>query len=319
MREGIAFVLLALTLGCAAKGEPKSPANAASQAEGTSPDNKPLLTALVCPKPDQKSVFDVAALFGVDAQTSARVERVLQMTKELQASTASLERDTRSACADVTRDLGGSVTPTKHPCEAAMEELGRWRKRLSSGTRLLVQVRGVACGVDRASLERCAGECLTGLPNVDSSVECGVDLAPRCTGTLGFPNAGSACATQCGVRALRSFSCSAEVDVRFEGAGDTMPNLDGLRKDLPRVVSIATGIAPRVERLGKDIAGVIDELASTIDQLTSHKPKTEKLVIAGATLATCVAPELGNTLRAAKTLQAEVGHAVSLHRAFTID
>lgn len=259
---------------------------------------------------------DTAALFGVDAKTAARIEQVVELAGELKATATRLDEQTRTLCMTLASDLDPTPVPTGvHPCTAAVQRFEAFSRKLPAGGKLEVNVRGVTCGVPRRALEQCAGECLTGKPGVTSAVSCGAAPDQPCRLEASFPNASPTCATRCSTRALVLSACSADLDVRISTTAEGLaPTVDALRRDLPKLVALGGELAPKAVRASKQAAQLVDDLAGTIDSVTSSGNKSERRVVAFAALASCIAPELAETVRAGTQLQTSVDAAVSLHR-----
>ena len=266
----------------------------------------------------------MATLFGVDEALAGRLERTVKLASELEAATAALASGVDKACASLATDLEPTPIPNGAPaCEVALRRLGSFRERLASaGARLVVVVKGVRCSAPKAVLEQCAGECVTGLRGVVSRVECGSggagDGPLACSGELSLPNAPAACLARCKTRALQSLACSADVDVRLEGASED-PRMaavvERLRLSVPPLVGFATDAAARIADIARAVPPLVDDLGTAIDAMTSA-PKSDRRLAVGAALAVCFAPplaravkasaRLGTTLDGAKQLQAKL-------------
>src|SRR5690606_24860427 len=106
-------------------------------------------------------------------------------------------------------------------------------------------VQSVSCSLDPSAVQACAGECLTGQVGVVSQVECAA-AEGGCGLDFSLPNASSACATQCAVRALGLAQCSARVDVHFDGPGaDAAAAVAALKTHVPRLLVLGGELSVR--------------------------------------------------------------------------
>ncbi|EYF07206.1 hypothetical protein [Chondromyces apiculatus] len=329
----LAALIAASLLGCGGASQTK-PAGTAAAATA-----KP--ASLTCPSLEGDAAFDFAGAFGVDQAMSARLTRMVRLVSELERTATALDTETRATCSALATDLGAtpqelsgapaasSSADAPHPCVIAANHLATLRQTLGTA-QLSVSVSDVSCTLPRDAVATCAGECLTGQTGVTSAVDCALTDA-SCRLDFSLPDASPQCATQCAVRALRDVRCSAQVDVRLGtttdpgSGGSNAPTSDprftaiaeGLRRDIPRLAGLGASIGPRSIQLGKDVAGLVDDLASTITALTDSKTSTARRIVIGAVLAECLGPQLANAIRSSTSLEATLSQAISLHGALT--
>ncbi|AKT43805.1 hypothetical protein [Chondromyces crocatus] len=331
-------LVAAVVLGCGGSA-PAKPAATAAGATTTKP------ASVTCPSfggDAASGPFDFATAFGVDEAMGARLARMVRLVGELERTATALDTETRATCSALAVDLGAtpaelgtasasasgssatangaSASRAPHPCVTAATRLAALRKSLGTA-QLSVSVSDVSCGIPKDAVASCAGECLTGKEGITSAVDCGLaSSGPSCQLDFALPDASPQCVTQCAVRALRDVRCSANVDVRL-GTGDGATDArfaavaEGLRRDLPRLVTLGASVGPRALQLGKDVTALVEDLAATIDTLMDGDKAIERRVVIGAVLASCVAPELGGALRASTSLQATLTQAIDLHGA----
>lgn len=251
----------------------------------------------------------LGTLFGIDEKLAARVERTMALASELEATSAALAKEATSACATVASDLDPAPF-TGSPCSVAATRLDALRTKLTStGARMTAKLSGVRCSVATDDVGRCAGECITGRPDVVSRVTCAgaapaMPAAPgtsECSGRFELPNASPACLSRCRVRALRTMRCAADLTLDVDGGDAVTPELRAsiakLQADASRVVALGTEVASRTDAVAKEIAALVDELGATIDAMTTGDRK-ERQVAVGSVLATCLAPPLARTVEA---------------------
>lgn len=297
MRLSRAFAASLALLGCsgAPQGEPASAAKAAT---------------IGCPSLTARS-SDIAASFGLDAALGARLERTLRLADALKAAATDLSRQASEVCGALTLDLKGVVGPSEHACAALSRRTRELRQSL--GGALKVSVGSLACSLPGDVLESCAGECLTGQTGVISSVQCGAASPGACSLDFSLPNASRECAARCSALALARVSCSAQVQVQL-GTTETTPAellgvAEALQRDLPKLYGLVGSIAPRSAALAAESTAAVDELAATIDSLSSGKATLDRQAVVGIVLAGCVAPRLAEVVQSSQGLRQALGAA----------
>jgi hypothetical protein len=278
------------------------------------------VASLTCPNlTTATGGFDFTSVFGIDAALDARLDRALLLAGELEKTVSALEADAKEACRIVANDLGAVPNEAEHPCDTLVARVNAIRASLGSGG-FSISISSVSCGVSLAGMEACAGECLTGLTGVTSAVTCNAPpgelrVDASCALDFALPHA-SACATQCGTRALREVQCSADVDVRI-GNGETpreyLTMVENLRRDVPKLTGLAASVGPRAVHLAGEVSKLIDDIAASIDALSDVGNAAHRRAIAGAVLAGCVAPRLADVIRTSASLETSLTGALQAH------
>ncbi|HEX2876788.1 MAG TPA: hypothetical protein VHP33_36300 [Polyangiaceae bacterium] len=310
MRSSVPTYTLALACGLAALA-------CGSQPAGQKPAT-PASVTLSCPSLDARRV-DFAQLFGIDSQMSARLERTLRLASALQRSANELEQQASATCQSFVSDVGGRVEAGEHPCIALSRRAEEIKQTLGSGG-FQVRVSGLSCAVPVDALASCAGECLTGQVGVVSAVSCVTEPGGSCGLDFALPNASRECAAECAVSSLPRALCTAQVDVKL-GTGETTPPelmamADALRKGLPRLLGLAGSLAPRGAAIANTSVQLVDELAASIDELSSGGAKLDRRAVTGLVLGGCVAPKLAEVVRDSSRLQTALGAATRAQAAF---
>ncbi len=313
---------LALALvGCSSTPAPETPESGATA-------SVPEKSLFECPALDGRADFDLSSAFGIERPLAARIERMMRLASELEASAEKLRQETDALCSNLAGAFGEPPPEGANACEVALARTSTALPSLRAAG-LSVRVGEIRCSLPQEALARCAGECITGKPDVFSRVTCsapphlaaslattttlegGVEAAAASCGfDFSLPDASLECTTQCGVRALRDISCAAEVDVRFGDAhAQHYAHVAAvLRRDLPRIASLARSLMPQAVRVAGSVNGFVDDLGIVIDEMRSSASVERKAVV-GAVLAGCVGPRLGSAVRAGANLQALLGDA----------
>jgi hypothetical protein len=311
MRSSVPTYTLALTCTLAAIACGSQPAGQKAAAAPTS-------VTLSCPSLDADRI-NFTQLFGVDSQLSARLERTLRLASALQRSAKDLEQQASSTCLSFVSDVGGRAEPGEHPCVALSRRAEEIKQTLGSGG-FQLRVSGLSCALPVDALASCAGECLTGQVGVVSAVSCVAGPEGSCGLDFALPNASRECAAECAVSTLPRALCTAQIDVKL-GTGDvTPPELmamaDALRKGLPRLLGLAASLAPRGVAIANNSVQLVDELAASIDELSSGGAKLDRRAVTGLVLGGCVAPKLAEVVRDSSRLQAALSAATRAQAAF---
>lgn len=298
-------VVAVVSLGCGGGGSQQGePASAAKVATISCPS----LTA---------ETSNIAAAFGVDPTLAARLERTLRLADALKASAADLARQASEICGALTLDLKGVVGPNEHACTALGRRTRELRQSLGGGFK--VSVSGVSCSLPDDAMEACAGECLTGQAGVISAVQCRSASAGTCALDFALPNASRECAARCGALALTRVACSAQVQIQL-GTTETTPTellgvAEALQRDLPKLYGLVGSIAPRSAALAAESTAVVDDLATSIDSLSSGKATLDRQAVVGVVLAGCVAPRLAEVVQSSGALRQALGAAAEAQAA----
>ena len=313
MRRSVSTSALALVSSLAALGCGAQPAAQKGAAA-------PAPVTLSCPSLDTDRV-NFTQLFGVDSQMAARLERTLRLASALQRSAKDLEQQASDTCQSFVFDIGGQVEPGEHPCVALSRRVKDVKQTLANGgVAFSAKVSGLSCSLPVEALASCAGECLTGQVGVVSAVSCVTEPGGSCGLDFSLPNASRECAAECAVSSLPRALCTAQVDIKL-GTGDvTPPELlamaDALRKGLPRLVGLASSLAPRGAAIANNSVQLVDELAASIDELSSGGAKLDRRAVAGLVLGGCVAPKLAEIVRDSSRLQIALSAAAQAQAAF---
>lgn len=313
MRSSVPTYTLALASALAAIACGSQPAGQKAAATPTS-------VTLSCPSLDAGSV-NFTQLFGVDSQMSARLGRTLRLASALQRSAQDLEQQTSDTCQSFVSDLGGRVEPGEHPCVALSRRVESVKETLGkSNVAFSVRVSGLSCSLPVDALASCAGECLTGQVGVVSAVSCVAEQGGSCGLDFTLPNASRECAAECAASTLPRALCTAQVDVKLGTGEVTPPELmamaDALRKGLPRLLGLAASLAPRGAAIANNSVELVDELAASIDELSSGGAKLDRRAVTGLVLGGCVAPKLAEVVRDSSRLQAALSAATRAQAAF---
>ncbi len=315
-----------VVLGCSSTKAPETPQNAATQASET--------PAFECPALDGRADFDLSTAFGIERPLAVRIERMMRLTSELEASATRLNEETKLLCGNLAVALTGqALGANEDACEVALARANAaWPSLRAAG--LSVSAGEISCTIPRDALARCAGECITGKPDVFSRVTCEVApsaaanaldaslaagtspveaAAEACGFDFAMPDASLECTTQCGVRALRDVTCAVDVQVRFDGPdAERYQNLAlVLRRDLPRLSALGRSFVPQAARASANVNRFVDDLGAVLDGLRSNE-RVERGAVIGAVLAGCVGPRLGSAVRAGAELQATLRSAESI-------
>jgi hypothetical protein len=313
MRSSVPTYTLALTSALAAIA-------CGSQPAGQKPATTATSVAISCPSLDAGSV-NFTQLFGVDSQMSARLQRTMRLASALQRSAQDLEQQASDTCQAFVSDIGGRVEPGEHPCVALSRRVESVKETLGNGNGTFsVRVSGLSCALPVDALAGCAGECLTGQVGVVSAVSCVNEPGGACGLDFTLPNASRECATECAVSTLPRALCAAQVDIKLGTDEVTPPELmamaDAPRTGLPRLYGLAASLAPRGAAIARDSVQLVDELAASIDELSSGGAKLDRRAVTGLVLGGCVAPKLAQVVRDSSRLQAALSAATRAQAAF---
>jgi len=313
--------VLALGAACVASVALGCSSAPASQRSVTSPSpalaSKP--ATLSCPALDAGNV-DFAALFGVDSQVSARLARTVRFAAALERSVTELQQQASSACQVVALDLGGTPRAGEHPCQALSRRTQELKQTLGSGG-FRASVSGLSCSIPTDAVASCAGECLTGQVGVVSAVNCVKTAQGECGLDILLPNASRECAAECAVSSLSRAVCTAQVDVKI-GTGEVTPPeyvamAEALRRDLPKLFGIASSLAPRGAAIAAEAVQLVDDLAASIDDLSSGRASLDRRAVTGIVLGGCVAPRLAQVVRESEKLKTALAVAAQAQASFS--
>jgi hypothetical protein len=289
-----------------------------AQPAGQKPANTAAPVTLSCPSLDAGNV-NFTQLFGVDSRLAARLERTVRLASALQRSANELEQQASATCQSFVSDVGGRVEPGEHPCVALSRRAAELKQTLGSGG-FSAKVSGLSCSLPVDALASCAGECLTGQVGVVSAVSCVAEPSGSCGLDFALPNASRECAAECAVSTLPRALCTAQVDVKLGTGEVTPPELmamaDALRKGLPRLLGLAASLAPRGAAIANNSVQLVDELAASIDELSSGGAKLDRRAVTGLVLGGCIAPKLAEVVRDSSRLQAALSAATRAQAAF---
>ncbi len=298
---------LAVLSGCTPAANSPSAATAAPRESRAS--------SITCPSGGGESL-DIGSLFGVEPELAAHLQRTLKLARSLENAAAKLDQDVRATCGALAEDLRAPAS-SAHPCSVLVTRVEELRRSLGEGG-LTMSLSGLSCSLPKSSVESCAGQCLTGQAGVVSAVSCaGSTTDTDCGLAFSLPNAAPECVTECAAASLHEIRCSAEVDVRIGresvASAEYQAMAEALRRDVPRLVGLATSVAPRAAALASEVATLVDEAAASIDRLSDAKLTNERRWVAGAVLASCLAPELGATVRASASLTRALSGVAQAH------